>query len=209
MLLQSMTKYYLLINATSENYVTNITGANATALEDNATQIRNTENASELLHQLSSNTTYNDDNGVGLHYILGVATLLVSVMTVIGNGSLLWVILKTSLLRTVTNSFIVSLAVSDLIVGFLIMPYCAGMSVDIISHVQHCKNLGWRQCCNKTENKTRLCLSQIHYNEAAINTTSYNVRKTVVNYTRISGECKQKAHLFTVKLVGEKSDENN
>ena len=130
-LFQSMTKYYLLINATSENYVTNITGVNATALEDNATQIKNTENISELLNQLSSNTTYNDDNGVGLHYILGVATLLVSVMTVIGNGSLLWVILKTSLLRTVTNSFIVSLAISDLIVGFLIMPYCAGMSVDI------------------------------------------------------------------------------
>ena len=160
-----MTKYYLLINATSENYVTNITGANATALEDNATQIRNTENISEHAHQLSSNITYNDDNGVGLHYILGVATLLVSVMTVIGNGSLLWVILKTSLLRTITNSFIVSLAVSDLIVGFLIMPYCAGMSVDMNKSRTTLKNLGWRQCFNKNENKTRLCFSQIHCNE--------------------------------------------
>ena len=124
--LQSMTKYYLLINATIENYV-NITGANATTLDDNVTQIRQThQNNCELSHPLSANTTYSDDNGAGLHYILGVATLLVSALTVVGNGSLLWVILKTSQLRTITNSFIVSLAVSDVTVGFLIMPYCAG-----------------------------------------------------------------------------------
>ena len=122
-----MTKYYLLINATIENYV-NITGANATTLDDNATQIRPPQNHSDLLHPPSANTTYTDDNGAGLHYVLAVATLLVSVVTVIGNGSLLWVILKTSQLRTITNSFIVSLAVSDLTVGFLIMPYCAGKS---------------------------------------------------------------------------------
>ena len=121
-----MTKYYLLINATIDNYV-NITGANATTLDDNVTQIRHThQNNSELSHPLSANTTYNDDNGTGLHYILGVAMLLVSALTVVGNGSLLWVILKTSQLRTITNSFIVSLAVSDVTVGFLIMPYCAG-----------------------------------------------------------------------------------
>ena len=48
-----------------------------------------------------------------------------SVLTAVGNTVLLIIIFKTSALRTVTNSLIVSLAISDLLVGFLIMPFFA------------------------------------------------------------------------------------
>ncbi len=91
------------------------------------------ENKTELNSSLVLNGTESPENETILaddrsaHRLLwGSITILVAIVTVLGNGSLIWIIAKTSQLRTITNSFIVSLATSDLIVGIIIMPVCAG-----------------------------------------------------------------------------------
>ena len=122
-----MTTYYFFINETLEKQ-NNITETNDTALAlaINTTQTDTVGNNSE---SETNNETYDESDENGLRNVLGTATLLVSVLTIIGNGSLLWVILKTSQLRTITNSFIVSLAISDLIIGILVIPFYAGKSL--------------------------------------------------------------------------------
>ena len=124
---QSMTTYHFFINGTLDKQQNDVIEPGETTLLINTTAINKLTNNSELSYETDTNNNSNDEsNDMGLRNVLGTATLLVSVLTIIGNGSLLWVILKTSQLRTITNSFIVSLAISDLIIGLLVMPFYAG-----------------------------------------------------------------------------------
>ncbi|XP_064646338.1 histamine H2 receptor-like [Lineus longissimus] len=56
---------------------------------------------------------------------LGGTLSLITIVTISGNTALLVILLKTTALRTMTNSFIVSLAMSDLLTGIFVMPFCA------------------------------------------------------------------------------------
>ena len=61
----------------------------------------------------------NYDNYVPKHVILCV----LSVMLVVGNGILIWTILRHKRLRTVTNLFVVALAFADFSMGFPSIPF--------------------------------------------------------------------------------------
>ena len=54
--------------------------------------------------------------------ILGLALLFLSGLTAVGNGMVLHAIRTEKRLQSVSNMFIMSLAVADLIVGLIVMP---------------------------------------------------------------------------------------
>lgn len=70
------------------------------------------------------NDTANDILRESIGYTTSYAVLcaLISVSTVIGNILLFYTILKTPLLRTATNSLLLSLATADLVAGFIMIP---------------------------------------------------------------------------------------
>ena len=55
----------------------------------------------------------------------GLALILLSMVTAVGNGMVLHAIRTEKRLQTVSNMFIMSLAVADLIVGLIVMPISA------------------------------------------------------------------------------------
>ena len=64
-------------------------------------------------------------------WILATLTVLaiVNVMVVLGNVLVILAVYHTSKLRNVTNTFIVSLAVADLMVGLAVLPFSATWEV--------------------------------------------------------------------------------
>ena len=54
---------------------------------------------------------------------------LINVVTVVGNTLLCMVIYKNEALRTLTNIFIVFLAISDIVMGFLCIPFSLGVFI--------------------------------------------------------------------------------
>ena len=54
--------------------------------------------------------------------MLGLALVLLSTITAVGNGMVLHAIRTEKRLQTVSNMFIMSLAIADLIVGIIVMP---------------------------------------------------------------------------------------
>ncbi|XP_074640687.1 5-hydroxytryptamine receptor 4-like [Tubulanus polymorphus] len=61
--------------------------------------------------------------GVGSRVILGIFLLILIVLTILGNLVVITSVLIFRKLRSVTNAFVVSLAVADLLVGVLVMPF--------------------------------------------------------------------------------------
>ncbi len=135
-----MTSFVIYLNDTIDEPISSRRSSTAAPILTNQTEevtsiIQHVliENKTELNSSLVLNGTESPENETILaddrsaHRLLwGSITILVAIVTVLGNGSLIWIIAKTSQLRTITNSFIVSLATSDLIVGIIIMPVCAG-----------------------------------------------------------------------------------
>lgn len=89
------------------------------------------ENSGKLLVDSSTsgpfpgaNITYVDiylhDRFVSTIFI--VSYLLIFVMCMVGNGVVCFVVLRRKHMRTVTNLFILNLAISDLLVGIFCMP---------------------------------------------------------------------------------------
>lgn len=76
-----------------------------------------------------SSATSNDDDdqiyqiGSGLAILLTIVYLSVSLCAVIGNWMVLWIILRSRSMRSVTNAFIANLAVADLMIGSLAIPF--------------------------------------------------------------------------------------
>lgn len=57
------------------------------------------------------------------HPLLGVFFALLSLATVFGNCLIICAVFREQCLQTATNYYIISLAVADLLVGFIVMPF--------------------------------------------------------------------------------------
>ncbi len=75
-------------------------------------------------------TTLQPDLAFTQNVTFGSLTFILFLVTVFGNITLILVILKTPHLRTITNSFILSLATADLLLGFFIMPFSASLALN-------------------------------------------------------------------------------
>ncbi|KAF3701819.1 Neuropeptide FF receptor 2 [Channa argus] len=98
------------LNATWEVAQGNLNPSNSSSLQENP-----------LTHQ---NITYVD---FYLHKppvaaVFTVSYLLIFVVCMVGNGVVCFIVLRSKTMRTVTNLFILNLAVSDLLVGIFCMP---------------------------------------------------------------------------------------
>jgi len=61
--------------------------------------------------------------------------LLITVMVIVGNCLVIAAVFMSSKLRSVTNLFIVSLAVADLMVGLTVLPFSATWEVFKVSNL--------------------------------------------------------------------------
>ncbi|XP_060067205.1 dopamine receptor 2-like [Ylistrum balloti] len=103
--------------------------------------ISNFTNHTIVYNELSAiNETYNGSdwtnftNSTILDYevkrpIIGIVLSLFSVVTMVGNVLVIIAVFKEMYLRTVTNYFIVSLALADLMVGGIVMPFSISLEV--------------------------------------------------------------------------------
>ncbi|VDN10917.1 unnamed protein product [Dibothriocephalus latus] len=65
---------------------------------------------------------------------------IISVMTILGNGIVIWIVLTTRRMRTVTNYFLVNLSVSDMLTVFQIIPNIYNVLLnDWIFGLAYCK----------------------------------------------------------------------
>lgn len=74
------------------------------------------------------NGNNNDDDqiyqiGSGLAIFLTIVYLSVSLCAIIGNWMVLWIVIRSRSMRSVTNAFIANLAVADLMIGSLAIPF--------------------------------------------------------------------------------------
>ncbi|XP_006823064.1 adenosine receptor A2a-like [Saccoglossus kowalevskii] len=67
-----------------------------------------------------------------------VTEITIAVLAVFGNGLVMWVIFKYKRMQTITNLFILSLAVADFLVGLLAIPFAIMTSRGIPSNFQGC-----------------------------------------------------------------------
>ncbi|XP_034565949.1 neuropeptide FF receptor 2-like [Notolabrus celidotus] len=79
------------------------------------------EQENPLLHQ---NTTFVDFylHKASVAAVFTVSYLLIFVVCMVGNGMVCFIVLRSKNMRTVTNLFILNLAISDLLVGIFCMP---------------------------------------------------------------------------------------
>ncbi|XP_077995469.1 adenosine receptor A2a-like [Glandiceps talaboti] len=73
---------------------------------------------------------------VELFYI--VIETIIAVLAVFGNGLVIWVIFRYKRLQTITNYFILSLSVADLLVGALAIPFAILTSHGLPKHFEGC-----------------------------------------------------------------------
>ncbi|XP_051960523.1 adenosine receptor A2b-like [Xyrauchen texanus] len=71
-----------------------------------------------------------------LFYI--VLELLIAVLAVVGNVLVCWAVFLNTNLQSITNFFVVSLAVADIAVGLLAIPFAVTISIGFCSHFHGC-----------------------------------------------------------------------
>jgi len=84
----------------------------------------NSANASSINSSLDAQNNHQINQFYTQPYrlLLGLALVLLSTITAVGNGMVLHAIRTEKRLQTVSNMFIMSLAIADLIVGIIVMP---------------------------------------------------------------------------------------
>lgn len=85
--------------------------------------------------------------------------LLIFVVCMVGNGVVCFIVLRSKNMWTVTNLFILNLAVSDLLVGIFCMP--TTLLDNIITGEQNTKKRYFTTCCN--DRKRWLKYEYCHY----------------------------------------------
>lgn len=71
-------------------------------------------------------------------FIYIVLELLIAVFSVLGNVLVCWAVCLNSNLQTITNFFVVSLAVADIAVGVLAIPFSIAISTGFCSKFYGC-----------------------------------------------------------------------
>lgn len=107
----------------TRNLTNNLTANSIANLTANLTAelTENLDNRTVDESQSSVNTLY--DVPVHLIVLLALAYGLVSLTAVIGNSIVLWFVVRSRKLRTVTNIFIANLAIADILIGALAIPF--------------------------------------------------------------------------------------
>ena len=74
---------------------------------------------------LKQNQTISDNESIikWKHPVLGVVLILFSLITIVGNILVICAVLRERYLKSATNYYIVSLAIADLLVGLVVMPF--------------------------------------------------------------------------------------
>ncbi|KAK3094987.1 hypothetical protein FSP39_008782 [Pinctada imbricata] len=112
---------------------TNVTQDSFIQLIENATEVSTyIWNYSELQLNSSNASWSNTSEETSVHFTHpAISALLVffSVVTIVGNLLVIIAVSKELYLRTVTNYFIVSLAVADLIIGGIVMPFSISLEL--------------------------------------------------------------------------------
>lgn len=63
------------------------------------------------------------DVPVGMIFFLSICYGTISLLAVVGNGLVIWIVATTRQMQTVTNLFIANLALADVIIGMFAIPF--------------------------------------------------------------------------------------
>lgn len=86
-------------------------------------------NHSFLLYN-SSNSTYENGDGLTIAILKSVTLAIICLMTIFGNLLVLLAVFINRHLRSTTNYFIVNLACADLLLGCFVLPFSAALEID-------------------------------------------------------------------------------
>lgn len=93
------------------------------------------EVSSLLISDLALRLTMNDSVPTSLYIVL---ELLIALFSVLGNVLVCWAVCLNSNLQSITNFFVVSLAVADIAVGVLAIPFSIAISTGFCSNFYGC-----------------------------------------------------------------------
>lgn len=108
---------YPMLNPADSDFVLNISGAATTSIVYSA--IENRTSVGGVVGSVEDST---DDPWDWAELLLASVLCVLIVITVIGNTLVILSVMTTRRLRTVTNCFVMSLAVADWLVGIFVMP---------------------------------------------------------------------------------------
>lgn len=69
------------------------------------------------------------DVPVGIVVLLSIFYGTISILAVIGNGLVIWIVATTRQMQTVTNLFIANLALADVIIGMFAIPFQVNLNL--------------------------------------------------------------------------------
>lgn len=78
---------------------------------------------------------------VGIIVLLSIFYGTISLLAVIGNSLVIWIIATTKSMQTVTNFFISNLALADVVIGVFCIPFQVSFGFNFLTEFYFCVNL--------------------------------------------------------------------